>query len=112
MALPCVQYARYEVAVIKQARSQHRPRFLDGPRGSQIAFLGLYVQVQVCNLFRDADLVIGMAGDGGNDCGALRAAHAGVALSDAEASVVSPFTSKSKSVCLWPVKIGAIFLAV
>ena len=52
------------------------------------------MQVQVCNLFRDADLVIGMAGDGGNDCGALRAAHAGVALSDAEASVVSSFTSK------------------
>ena len=28
----------------------------------------------------------GMAGDGGNDCGGLRAAHAGLALSDAEAS--------------------------
>ena len=27
----------------------------------------------------------GMAGDGGNDCGGLRAAHAGLALSDAEA---------------------------
>ncbi len=26
-----------------------------------------------------------MAGDGGNDCGGLRAAHAGLALSDAEA---------------------------
>jgi hypothetical protein len=32
------------------------------------------------------------------DCGALRAAHAGVALSDAEASIVSPFTGKTKSV--------------
>lgn len=29
----------------------------------------------------------GMAGDGGNDCGGLRAAHAGLALSDAEARV-------------------------
>lgn len=31
------------------------------------------------------------------DCGALRAAHAGIALSEAEASVVSPFTSHTKS---------------
>lgn len=43
-------------------------------------------------------LIVGMCGDGGNDCGALRAAHAGTALSEAEASVVSPFTSKTKSV--------------
>eukprot|EP00965_Chrysotila_dentata_P112710 3724389-Pleurochrysis_carterae.AAC.1 len=39
-----------------------------------------------------------MAGDGGNDCGALRTAHAGVALSEAEASVVSPFTTNTGSV--------------
>ena len=35
----------------------------------------------------------GMAGDGGNDCGALRASHAGIALSHAEASLVAPFSS-------------------
>ncbi len=37
--------------------------------------------------------VSGMAGDGGNDCGALRASHAGIALSQAEASLVAPFSS-------------------
>lgn len=36
-------------------------------------------------------------GDGANDCGMLRAAHVGVALSDTEASVVSPFTGRNKS---------------
>lgn len=38
------------------------------------------------------------SGDGGNDCGALKAAHLGIALSDAEASVVAPFTSLDKTI--------------
>ena len=35
-----------------------------------------------------------MVGDGANDCGALKAAHVGISLSEAEASVAAPFTSR------------------
>ena len=70
-------------------------------------------KVSVVQMHMDRGLICLMTGDGGNDCGALRAAHAGLALSEAEASVVSPFTTNTKSVgaCVTLLREGRATLA-
>ena len=55
-------------------------------------------KVSIVSTFVEMGDITLMCGDGGNDCGALKAAHVGIALSDAEASVVAPFTSLDKSI--------------
>ncbi|XP_030664817.1 probable cation-transporting ATPase 13A4 isoform X3 [Nomascus leucogenys] len=48
--------------------------------------------------FQKLDYFVGMCGDGANDCGALKMAHVGISLSEQEASVASPFTSKTPNI--------------
>ena len=60
---------------------------------------------QLIETLQDLGYFVGMCGDGANDCGALKAANAGISLSNAEASVASPFTSKTPNIECVPLVI-------
>lgn len=51
-------------------------------------------KTKVISLFQSLGKITAMCGDGANDCGALKQADAGLSLSEVEASISAPFTSK------------------
>ncbi|GLV35836.1 anne boleyn [Carabus blaptoides fortunei] len=55
-------------------------------------------KTQLVTSLQELDYIVAMCGDGANDCGALKAAHIGVSLSQAEASVAAPFTSANQNI--------------
>uniref|UniRef100_A0A8D1UFK3 Polyamine-transporting ATPase 13A3 n=1 Tax=Sus scrofa TaxID=9823 RepID=A0A8D1UFK3_PIG len=59
-------------------------------------------KTQLIEALQNVDYFVGMCGDGANDCGALKRAHGGISLSELEASVASPFTSKTPSISCVP----------
>ncbi|XP_038671734.1 probable cation-transporting ATPase 13A3 isoform X2 [Scyliorhinus canicula] len=59
-------------------------------------------KTQLVEAFQNVDYYVGMCGDGANDCGALKQAHGGISLSELEASVASPFTSKNPNIACVP----------
>ncbi|CAD7929844.1 unnamed protein product [Amoebophrya sp. A25] len=79
--------------------AHHDPKLLEKifPRVLVFGRMTPSGKVDVIRRLQASGQVVGMCGDGGNDCAALRAAHAGVALADGDASIVAPFSSSSKS---------------
>ncbi|XP_041861603.1 probable cation-transporting ATPase 13A3 isoform X2 [Melanotaenia boesemani] len=59
-------------------------------------------KTQLIEALQGVDYFVGMCGDGANDCGALKRAHSGISLSELEASVASPFTSRTPNISCVP----------
>ncbi|XP_077465586.1 polyamine-transporting ATPase 13A2 isoform X1 [Stigmatopora argus] len=82
---------------------EHLPKVL--MRTTVFARMAPEQKTQLVKELQNLNYRVGMCGDGANDCGALRAADAGVSLSEAEASIASPFTSKTENISCVPLLI-------
>lgn len=72
------------------------PTILNGmlTRGAIFARMSPDEKHELVECLQSIDYCVGFCGDGANDCGALKAADVGISLSEAEASVAAPFTSR------------------
>ncbi|KAI5626585.1 putative cation-transporting ATPase 13A3, partial [Silurus asotus] len=70
--------------------------------GTVFARMSPNQKTQLVEALQSVDYYVGMCGDGANDCGALKRAHAGISLSELEASVASPFTSRTPNISCVP----------
>ncbi|XP_070207558.1 polyamine-transporting ATPase 13A3-like isoform X2 [Littorina saxatilis] len=79
---------------------QYQPELLSKlvVKGTVFARMSPDQKAQLVEVLQGVGYYVGMCGDGANDCGALKAAHTGISLSEAEASVASPFTSKKPTI--------------
>ncbi|XP_077998030.1 polyamine-transporting ATPase 13A3-like [Glandiceps talaboti] len=86
---------------------EHYPYLLPkiAVRGTVFARMLPHQKAHLVEALQQLDYSVGMCGDGANDTGALKAAHAGISLSEAEASVASPFTSKTPNITCVPIVI-------
>ncbi|XP_059084646.1 polyamine-transporting ATPase 13A3-like isoform X1 [Tigriopus californicus] len=82
----------------------HFPEVLDRVtvRGAVFARMSPEQKQILVEHLQELGYCVAMCGDGANDCGALKAAHTGISLSEAESSVASPFTSKEPNISCMP----------
>lgn len=80
-------------------------------RGQVFARMSPDEKHELVEKLQSIDYCVGFCGDGANDCGALKAADVGISLSEAEASVAAPFTSRVFDISCVPEIIRYVLLA-
>ncbi|KAK8405761.1 hypothetical protein O3P69_001925 [Scylla paramamosain] len=98
---------KYHLAVSGKAWSvicQHFPDLVPRvvARGTVFARMSPDQKAHLVEELQAINYIVAMCGDGANDCGALKAAHVGISLSEAEASVAAPFTSHTSNISCVP----------
>nr|CAD7264233.1 unnamed protein product [Timema shepardi] len=90
-----------------QLLKEHFPEVLQrvAVKGVVFARMSSDQKQQLVQEYQELGYYVAMCGDGANDCGALKAAHAGISLSEAESSVASPFTSREPNISCVPIVI-------
>ncbi|XP_058794306.1 polyamine-transporting ATPase 13A3 isoform X2 [Phymastichus coffea] len=83
-------------ALVKQHYPELIPKITT--RGTIFARMSPDQKQQLVQELQALGYYVAMVGDGANDCGALKAAHTGISLSDTESSVASPFTSRETNI--------------
>lgn len=83
-------------AIVREYYPELLPKFVT--RGTIFARMSPDQKMQLITELQDLGYYVAMCGDGANDCGALKVAHTGISLSDAESSVASPFTSRDRTI--------------
>uniref|UniRef100_A0A668AMD4 ATPase cation transporting 13A2 n=1 Tax=Myripristis murdjan TaxID=586833 RepID=A0A668AMD4_9TELE len=104
---PLIRHSPLLLSLSFAALCDHFPEYLPKVlmRATVYARMAPDQKTQLVKELQKLNYRVGMCGDGANDCGALRAADVGVSLSEAEASVASPFTSKSDNISCVPLLI-------
>ncbi|KAJ1965507.1 hypothetical protein GGI12_000729 [Dipsacomyces acuminosporus] len=71
-------------------------------RGAVFARMSPEQKAELIHQLQSLGYITGFAGDGANDCSALKSADIGISLSEAEASVAAPFTSQVTNIACVP----------